>query len=455
MQHRGAVIIDPGHVGKQRYGGSSPLGVEPVEKQVNLDLARRVAARLGDVAQLTRSSDINVPLRERAQLAGRAGAKVLVSIHANSGEPGARGSEVWVHDAQEPRSVELAQAIHGQLERVGPTRGIYRGPIGVLDPRDTGGVAACLVEADYLSDPQGRERLTSARGLDQLADAIASGVRGYLDTGLDAGPYGAPWAVAQGIIEPEIDYASTSLAESNRLWTEWLARYGRWYKGVPDGALRSFPHAAICQLRMTMSGSNGNSNSFWGTGFYIGNDKLLTVGHNLRERDHGVTWTATEIIVEPGYSPRVSTLPTRSFKINDVYRHVHPRWSSASGSGYEPGYDLAVLRVAGLGATAGTFSLANRSLGGDEGIVVAGYGKNREQPFEEQPQRMDGAALSRADHLTMDYPIQTLGGHSGSPVFHDGMVVGVHRSTGGSTRNTAVTLTPEKIDWINGNSGNP
>ncbi|MCA9697971.1 MAG: N-acetylmuramoyl-L-alanine amidase, partial [Myxococcales bacterium] len=64
MQYRNSpeVIIDPGHGGSTAAGGSSPLGVDGhagvqpgvSEKQVNLELARRVAARLGGLAALTR-----------------------------------------------------------------------------------------------------------------------------------------------------------------------------------------------------------------------------------------------------------------------------------------------------------------------------------------------------------------------------------------------------------------
>lgn len=181
------VIIDPGHGGNLAYGGSSATGVEPApglaEKHVNLELARRVANRLGSAAELTRNGDINVPLRERAQLAARSGARALVSIHANSGNQGTHGSEVWLHERHDPGSAALAQRIHAKLGRVGPTRGVFTAPLALLDPGDLGGAAGCLIEADYLSDPRGRSRLTDPRGLDQLADAIASGIREYLEYG--------------------------------------------------------------------------------------------------------------------------------------------------------------------------------------------------------------------------------------------------------------------------------
>lgn len=181
------VILDPGHGGTQAYGGSSPLGVTaaggPAEKHITLALAQRVAARLGPMAALTRHDDRNVALAERAHLARRLGARALISLHANTGAAGARGSEVWLHERHQASSAALAHELAQSLGRVGPSRGVFEGPLAVLDPRATGGVAACLIEADYLSDPAGRQRLSEARGLDELAEAIAGGVRRYLGNG--------------------------------------------------------------------------------------------------------------------------------------------------------------------------------------------------------------------------------------------------------------------------------
>lgn len=184
------VILDPGHGGTQAYGGSSPLGVtsagSPAEKHITLALAQRVAARLGPLAALTRQDDRNVSLAERARLAQRLGARALISLHANTGAAGARGSEVWLHERHQASSAALAHELAQSLGQVGPSRGVFEGPLAVLDPRATGGVAACLIEADYLSDPAGRQRLSEARGLDELAEAIAGGVRRYLGNGDDA-----------------------------------------------------------------------------------------------------------------------------------------------------------------------------------------------------------------------------------------------------------------------------
>ncbi|MFT3696800.1 MAG: N-acetylmuramoyl-L-alanine amidase [Kofleriaceae bacterium] len=161
------VIIDPGHGGTVSVGGSSPHGVNALEKELNLEVSRRVVARLGGAARLTRDRDINLSLRERASRA--TGARALISIHT---DPSVRGGEVWIHDRHGGASKELAEAVHAGLEQAGPTRGVMRGPLTVLDPTYCGQTAACLIELDG--------RSTSPSSLDRTADAIAGGVRRYM-----------------------------------------------------------------------------------------------------------------------------------------------------------------------------------------------------------------------------------------------------------------------------------
>ncbi len=77
-------VVDPGHGGDQE-GALSPLGDK--EKDVALDIARRVAARLraiGGKVVLTRTGDIAVPLANRAAIANALRADLFVSVHLNS-----------------------------------------------------------------------------------------------------------------------------------------------------------------------------------------------------------------------------------------------------------------------------------------------------------------------------------------------------------------------------------
>src|SRR5215207_11250359 len=77
-------VVDPGHGGDQE-GAVSPAGDR--EKDVALEIARRVAARLkalGGRVIFTRTGDIAVPLANRAAIANAIRADLFVSIHLNS-----------------------------------------------------------------------------------------------------------------------------------------------------------------------------------------------------------------------------------------------------------------------------------------------------------------------------------------------------------------------------------
>jgi N-acetylmuramoyl-L-alanine amidase/V8-like Glu-specific endopeptidase len=444
------VIIDAGHGGNARAGSSSAFGSRgpggTIEKDITLDIARHVVQRLGNGAQLTRMGDTNLTLGARAQQAARDGADVFVSIHANSGPPDASGPETFVHPDAGPESHRLADRVQHALERL---RGRYGGvaeprtaSMAVLHPRAVGRTtSACLVEVDYLSNPRSEQRLRDPGQRAAIGAAIASAIQEHVST--KKKHHRGEYAEAKAILmEPEIDYTTTSLEESNRLWQDWLDRYGSWMKGVPDSAITTFPHSAICQLRLW----DAANTMYWGTGFYIGNEKILSCGHNFWDSDG---FECVKVQVEPGSSPTMSTFPQRVFNVTgrDL---VHAKWKD----GFDVGFDLSVLRVPGLGAPNGkVFTLTNRSLGADEGIVVCGYGKVDSKiagkPQAEQGQRMDGAKISEATAEMLTYPIQTMRGNSGSPVFHRATVIGVHTRGDSDTRNRGVLLTPDKIDWIN------
>ncbi|MDD9934651.1 MAG: N-acetylmuramoyl-L-alanine amidase, partial [Myxococcales bacterium] len=135
---------------------------------------------------LTRNADHTLSLGERAAMARSVGAPVLfVSLHSNWGYAGERGPETWVHSQAGAESVRLAQGIQGQLASLGSgDRGVHRGPLAVLEPRaHHPAAAACMVEADFLSDQDGARRLQDPHELDRISHAIASGILGHLSYG--------------------------------------------------------------------------------------------------------------------------------------------------------------------------------------------------------------------------------------------------------------------------------
>jgi N-acetylmuramoyl-L-alanine amidase len=79
------IVLDAGHGGHDP-GARGPAGVS--EKDVVLDVTKRVARLveedLGVKVALTRSTDVFVPLRDRASFANKQRADLFVSIHANA-----------------------------------------------------------------------------------------------------------------------------------------------------------------------------------------------------------------------------------------------------------------------------------------------------------------------------------------------------------------------------------
>ncbi|WP_164112652.1 MULTISPECIES: N-acetylmuramoyl-L-alanine amidase [Sphingobacterium] len=78
------VVIDPGH------GGPIPgaAGRRSLEKNIVLDVSKKLKNELENKLAinviLTRSTDIDVPFKERSEIANRNNADIFVSIHANS-----------------------------------------------------------------------------------------------------------------------------------------------------------------------------------------------------------------------------------------------------------------------------------------------------------------------------------------------------------------------------------
>ncbi len=219
------VVIDPGHGGAQP-GTKTKTGVE--EKALVLKVAKAVRAVLkksGVKVVMTRTDDRTVALSARATLANRLGAKVFVSVHANSAPVAERrGAETYILSAEATDDVAISalsqeeaeegedeesfggggggdvEFILGDLERtrshedsarlakkiqdrlggvsgLRPSRGLRQAPFKVLRKAE---MAAVLVEVGYLTNPQQSAFLVEARGQGQTGAAIARGILDYL-----------------------------------------------------------------------------------------------------------------------------------------------------------------------------------------------------------------------------------------------------------------------------------
>ena len=439
------VIIDAGHGGNDTVGKSSAYGVQGQgihEKDVTLDIARRIADRLGNHVALTRSDDRNISLGARAATAMRENAEVFVSIHA-ADHP---GHETWIHPNSASNSQALATQIQTSLNGLaGDSGGVPQsGLMAVLDPPSVGpSVAACLVEIGGMIGNNGSQ-LAAAEVRDAIAKAVASGVNAHLQNRL-GGRFGARPSPDPYIVPDPSSYRGQGLSDFARIWLSWFERTARWRSGVPHDAYPYFPHSAICELELSGAGFSG-----FGTGFYIGPNKILTCGHNFMSAG----MQTSEVTVRPGKSPVQSIFPHKKFTVNGPSL-VHPNWAASE----DDDFDLAVLSTPGLSAPNNEyFQLPNMTPASTEQMVVCGYGKFQGDSVAsaDEGQYMDGGTITHATAEQYHFPIQAIPGHSGSPMFWDEMVVAIltgPRMLGATTisdyENRGVRLTPEKNDWIN------
>ncbi len=219
------VVIDPGHGGEDP-GAIGPSGLR--EKDVVLSIARETKKRLdamGYKTYMTRNEDVFIPLGVRVAKARQLKADVFISIHADAfTNPSARGTGVYAlsqrgatsaaarflaqtqnkaddiggvrfssdrnvnstlfdltQTATINDSLRLGRGVLGQLGKINK---LHKGHVdqanfAVLRAPD---IPSILVETAFLSNPTEEKLLASTRFRQQVAGAIASGSKSYLDT---------------------------------------------------------------------------------------------------------------------------------------------------------------------------------------------------------------------------------------------------------------------------------
>jgi N-acetylmuramoyl-L-alanine amidase len=183
---RPVVVIDPGHGGNEKIGGSSPNNAAGanglMEKDLTLDIARRTAAVLQDGVNvlLTRSADVNLSLAERASIARRNSADLFLSIHFNAfKDKKVDGVETFVARKTNPQSEIFAKNVLQNLVKItrSNNRGVRIADLGVIKPeRHAPNSAACLVEIGYLTNPAQAEYLRDEAYRQQIAVALGNAI---------------------------------------------------------------------------------------------------------------------------------------------------------------------------------------------------------------------------------------------------------------------------------------
>jgi len=175
------VVLDPGH-GGSAAGAIGPGGL--CEKTVALQQAKAAQRSLeaaGFRVRLTRESDVNPDLYERARLAYSSRAAAFISIHYNatvaSTDPRAVRHIATYH--WNALGGSLAQALHPHLARASsiPDGGVRQASFAVCrNPA----VPSVLIELDFITVPQAEEAIQTAERQNRVADAIVDGLRDWL-----------------------------------------------------------------------------------------------------------------------------------------------------------------------------------------------------------------------------------------------------------------------------------
>ncbi|MDP9290842.1 MAG: N-acetylmuramoyl-L-alanine amidase [Verrucomicrobiota bacterium] len=194
------IILDPGHGGYDN-GATSPWGNE---KNFALDVAfraRDLLLRQGFKVQMTRSSDVFVPLEDRARIANQHSNALFISIHFNSGGPTASGLETYTlaprgvpsmaadgprlsdlqmcaGNSRDSENMALATATHAALVGCSQLydRGIKRARFVVIRDVTIPGV---LIEGGFLSNASDSRRVATTAYRQQMATCITDAVQAY------------------------------------------------------------------------------------------------------------------------------------------------------------------------------------------------------------------------------------------------------------------------------------
>lgn len=178
------VVIDAGHGGEDE-GARGPRGL--LEKEVVLDVARRLAARLdgnGLRIVMTRRSDVFVPLEERFSIANDARGDLFISVHANAARDASiRGTETFFLslDASDASAQHVADRENQAFGAAAARRRVSHDPLVAI-----------------LGDLMSSEHLQESNAFARMAQTRLSGI----DAEMSRGVKQAPFVVLTGVQMP-------------------------------------------------------------------------------------------------------------------------------------------------------------------------------------------------------------------------------------------------------------
>lgn len=185
------VVIDAGH------GGGAPGAIKQgvMEKDINLAIVKELKELLDNNGRnigvyYTRTEDVNPTFEQRAQLGGKAGANLFISVHSNSTVDGLmsgyNGTEVMYDEQKSEEGFSSKHLAQICLEEATAAMGsknngvTYGNSIYIIRNSE---VPVALIEVGFMTNQEELNKLTSSEYQKKAAQGIYNGILRALDEG--------------------------------------------------------------------------------------------------------------------------------------------------------------------------------------------------------------------------------------------------------------------------------
>lgn len=173
------IMLDAGHGGKD----PGSIGINGEEEQdLTLQFTQAVADKLqndGATVLLTRSANSYVSLQDRMRINDAYTVDAFISLHFNAALLNSANG-ISTHYYEDGPDQQLAQSIQNALKKHTSLkdRGVRQDNYHVLRENNT---VSTLVELGFITNPYDLQVIKSSQNPEEVADAIAEGLRNYLN----------------------------------------------------------------------------------------------------------------------------------------------------------------------------------------------------------------------------------------------------------------------------------